>query len=261
MNSIFIQIGNISIYWYSIFILIGIILGYFYAVKESKKFNISESKIIDLIFILIPLSILGARLYYVLFNLDYYIINPSEIFAIWNGGLAIHGGIIAGLIYLYYFAKKNKINFLLLTDITVVSLFIGQALGRWGNFMNSEAYGPITNIQTLENLYVPNFIIDGMFIDGFYRFPTFYFESIACIIGAIVIIILKNKTNIKLGMSTSIYLAWYGVVRFWIESLRTDSLMLSNFKIAQIVSIIMILIALVLAIYSNNKNIKYREAK
>ena len=143
MNPIFMKLGSITIYWYSIFILTALIIGFFITKKEANKHNISTDNIIDLLFFLVPIAILGARIYYVLFNLDYYMLNPIEIVYIWNGGLAIHGAIIAGLLYLIYFVKKRNYNLLLFTDMLAICLFLGQALGRWGNFMNSEAYGAV----------------------------------------------------------------------------------------------------------------------
>lgn len=257
MDAIFLKIGNIYIYWYSLILFVAFLLGCFLTIKEAKKLKIEQSLIEDFIFLTIPICLIGARLYYVLFNLDYYLKYPIDIFKVWEGGLAIHGGILAGLLCLIYFCKKNNINKLKMTDILVVSLIIGQILGRWGNFMNSEAYGPITSLSFLKSLHLPNFIIEGMYIDGFYRHPTFLYESVWNLIGLIFMLIIRNNKKNRLGFLTSLYLVWYGLGRFLIEALRTDSLMFLNLKIAQLVSILMIISGIILFIYAKRKDQKY----
>lgn len=254
MNPILIQIGNIKIYWYSIMILSGFLIASFLITKEAKKFNISKDKITDMLFYTIIIGILGARIYYVIFNLDYYSKNIIDIVKVWEGGLAIHGGIIAGAIFIIFYTKKKNLNTLKIFDICVPGLLIGQALGRWGNFFNQEAHGPITTLEKLK--YLPNFIIKGMYIDGSYYIPTFLYESIICLIGLIIILIIRRTRIPKDGQITGFYLIWYGIARYIIESLRTDSLMLNTLKQAQIISIIMIIIGVFLTI-KGNKNEKY----
>lgn len=253
--STIITIGNFELKWYSFLLLIAFTLGSFLIYINSKKYNLDKNKIIDLIFYLILFSVIGARIYYVIFNIGYYIKYPIEIIKVWEGGLAIHGGIIAGILYLLYFCNKNKINILSLTDLIVPSLAIGQAIGRWGNFFNQEAYGPIVKYEVLKGLHIPNFIINGMYIDNHYHYPTFLFESIWCFLIFITIIILMKINKKSLGLYTSIYLIMYGVERFIVESLRQDSLMLFNLKIAQIVSIIMIIIGIFIQIKGRRKKI------
>lgn len=265
MNPILIEIGNIRIYYYSIMILLGIISGSLLVIKESKKHNISKEKITDMLFYTILFGILGARIYYVIFNIDYYSQNPTEILKVWEGGLAIHGGIISGIIYIIYYTKKNNLNTLLITDICAPGILLGQALGRWGNFFNQEAHGPITTLEHLKNLHIPNFIIEGMKIENNYYIPTFLYESLFCILGLIIILIIRKTKIIKKGNITSFYMIWYGIVRFIIESYRTDSLMMSTLKQAQIISIIMIIIGIIILIISrrqeNYKIInKYKES-
>lgn len=247
-NPIMLDLGIVSIRWYSFFIFLGLVIGGYLIIKESKKWNISEDFIINLMFYLIPLSIIGARAYYVFFNWDYYKENTSEIFAIWHGGLAIHGGIILGLLFIIFYTRKHKIKTLRLTDIIAPALLIGQAIGRWGNFMNGEAHGGATTLEFLKGLHLPQFIIDGMYIDGTYYQPTFLYESIWCLIGFIGILILRRRKYIKIGQPTAFYFVWYGVGRFFIEGMRTDSLMWGSIRIAQLVSIIMIVIGVLLFI-------------
>lgn len=261
MQQVLIEIGGIKIYWYSVMILIGVLLGSYLVLKESKKFNISKEKISDMLFYTIIFGIIGARLYYVLFNLDYYINYPIDIIKVWEGGLAIHGGIIAGAIYLIYYTKKNNLNTLIVTDICVPGLLIGQAIGRWGNFFNKEAHGPVTSIEYLKKLQIPNFIIEGMKIDGEYYIPTFFYESLWCIIGLIIILLIRRLKKIKIGTLTGFYMIWYGIGRYMIESLRTDSLMISALKQAQIISILMILIGLIIIVISQKQERYNQENK
>ena len=255
MNPVIINLGIIEIRWYSVLILLGFILGYYLVINKCKQENIDKTLISDLCFYLIIVSILGARIYYCIFEWKYYINNPIDIIKIWEGGLAIHGGVIAGVIFIYFYTKKKKLEFLKLLDIFAPSLVLGQAIGRWGNFFNGEAYGPITTFENLKNLHIPRFIIDGMYIGGNYHVPTFFYESIGCLIIFIILIILRNKKSTKIGIITSIYFILYGLVRFFIEGLRTDSLMLFNIKVAQLISIFMILIGIYIIIKSLKKKI------
>lgn len=259
MNPIFMEIGSIQIYWYSIFILIGLIIGIYLVIREGKKHNISADMVTDLAFFMIPIALVCARLYFVIFHWDYYSTNLIEIFYVWEGGLAIHGGIIGGLLYLLYFSHKHHIKPLLLTDMIVISLFLGQAIGRWGNFMNGEAFGPATTLEYLQSFPIPNFIVNGMNINGTYHIPTFFYESIGCLIGAIALLLYRRRKQLKLGELTSFYLIWYGFIRFFIEGLRTDSLMLGSIKIAQFVSLVMIFIGVIIFIYSYRKKVLYHE--
>jgi len=258
MDPIIINLFGIEIKWYSFLILIGIIIGIILVLKEAKKFNIPQNLIFDMCFYAIIFGILGARIYYVLFNISYYKYNIIEIFAIWNGGLAIHGGLIAGALTIYLYSKKKKISFLKILDIVAPSVILAQAIGRWGNFFNSEAHGFATTYANLKNLYIPEFIINGMKIGGIYYLPTFYFEFLWCILGFIILLIIRRLKYIKNGTLICTYLIWYSIGRFFIESWRTDSLMIGGFKIAQIISIILFIGALIYIIYLYKKG-KYEE--
>lgn len=246
MNPVLFKFLNLEIRWYSVLVLVAFVIGFFLVVYRSRKRGISPALIYDMSFYLVIFCILGARLYYCLFNLDYYKENLIEVLKIWQGGLAIHGGIIAGIIFLLIYTRKHDIEFLSLTDLIAPSLVLGQALGRWGNFFNQEAYGSATTIFELKRLHVPNFVIDGMYINGTYHHPTFLYESVACLIIFIILMIVSIKS--KRGQLTGVYFILYGIVRYFIESLRTDSLMFSNFKVAQIISILMIIIGMALLI-------------
>lgn len=249
MNPVLIEIGKIKIYWYSVMILIGILLAIMIINKEIKKHNISETKISDMIFYTLIIGMIGARIYYVIFNLEYYTKYPIDIIKIWEGGLAIHGGIIAGTLTMIYYTKKHNLNTLKIFDITVPGLLIGQAIGRWGNFFNQEAYGAITTVAKLKDVGVPDFVINGMYILGEYRQPTFFYESIWNFFGFVALLIIRRYPYLKTGQLSGIYLIWYSILRFIIEGMRTDSLMLGNFKVAQIVSFILLIVGIVLVIY------------
>ncbi len=261
MNPVALKLGNLTVTWYAIFILSGIIVAYILINKESKKYNISSSFVSNLIFWCVIFGIIGARIYYVLFNLDYYMQDPIEIIKIWNGGLAIHGGIIAGIITLVVYCKKYKINILKMTDIACVGVIIAQAIGRWGNFFNGEAHGGIVSRAFLENLHLPNFIIEGMHIGKYYYAPTYLYESVLNVIGFILLIIIRKFKKTKLGNITAVYLIWYGIVRFIIESMRTDSLLLGSIKIAQLISIIMIIIGIIMLVVTSIKCDRYKNVE
>lgn len=256
MEKVALDLGPIQIYWYSIFIFIGMLVACFLIYKEAKKRGIDEDFLVNLTFNTIIIGIIGARLYYVLFNLSYYLDNPVEIFQIWNGGLAIHGGIIAGLLFIIYYCKKHEVNLWKILDIIVVGLIIAQAIGRWGNFFNSEAYGPITTASHLKSLGIPQFIIDGMYILGDYRQPTFFYESVWCLFGFLAMLIIRQYKYLKIGQLTSFYLIWYGIIRFIIEAMRTDSLMLGPLKMAQLVSLVFIVSGIIIFIKSTKTNQK-----
>ena len=246
MNPVLIDLGIVQIYWYSVIVLTAILLGSFLFLKAAKKEGYNEEFLTNTIFYVIIFSIIGARLYYVLFNLGYYFKHPLEIIAVWNGGLAIHGGIIGGTLCLLYHTLKYKKSFLRLTDLIVPSLILGQAIGRWGNFFNSEAHGPQVAKEVLEKLPIPKFVINGMNIDGIYYHPTFFYESIWCIIGFVILIVLSKKVKLRRGGLTGIYFIWYSIARFFIEGLRTDSLMLGSIKVAQLISVLLFILGLYL---------------
>lgn len=260
MNSV-INLGFISIHLYSICLMIAVLLGYNLIVRESVRHGFNDDDIGNMMFYAILFGIIGARVYYCFFNLDYYLSSPLSIFKVWEGGLAIHGGIIAGFITVFYFCKKKKYNLFLVLDFIVIGLIIGQAIGRWGNFFNGEAHGPITSLSYLKSLYLPSFIIKGMHIDGNYYIPTFLYESLWCLLGFIIMYLFRCKRFVKVGYLSAFYFIWYGIERLYVESLRTDSLMFFNFKIAQIISLAMIILGIVIFIYSfKNCNI-YKEER
>ena len=256
MSKIAISIGKINIYWYSICIFLGILSAITLIYKQAHKKNIDDAFLTDLIFYTIICGIIGARIYYVIFNLPYYLSHKLEIFEIWNGGLAIHGGLIFGLITSYIICKKHKVDFEEMLDIIVVGVIIAQSIGRWGNFFNQEDYGNIVSLSHLTSMHIPKFIINRMYIIGNYREPTFLYESIWCFLGFIIMIIIRKFKSLEKGQLTGFYLVWYGIVRFFIEAKRTDSLMILNLKMAQGVSSIFIVLGIILLFKSKFKNKK-----
>ncbi len=253
MNRVAFNIFGFNVYYYSLCILLGVIVAYILITREGKKQGLPKEFISDLIFYTLIIGILGARVYYCVFNLDYYLANPSEILKIYNGGLAIHGGVIAGFIFVYFYTKKKNVSFIKILDIVAPAVIIAQSFGRWGNFFNQEAHGGITTYQNLKNMHIPEFIINGMHIEGKYYYPTFFFESIWCLIGFIILMIARKNKNLKKGFQIGFYFIWYGIGRFFIEALRTDSLMFFGLKIAQIVSLIGIIIGIIIIVTNRNK--------
>ena len=249
MNRVAVDLKVIQIYWYSIFVFVGIFVATILIFMEAKKQIIDDDFMVNLTFKEVIFGILGARLYYVLFNLKYYIANPLDIVQIWNGGLAIHGALIMGIIVLIIECKKNNVKILKMMDIIAVGIIIGQCIGRWGNFFNSEAFGGITTLAKLKAQGIPQFVINGMYIDGAYRQPTFFYESIWCLFGFIALLLIRRYKGLKLGQLTGFYFIWYGAGRFLIEGMRSDSLMLGSIKVAQLVSLLFVIIGISLFLY------------
>ena len=254
MNPVALQLGPISIRWYAICIVSGLILAVYLSMKEALRKKIDPDAIIDFILIAFPLAILGARLYYVIFEWGYYSQHLGEIFAIWNGGIAIYGGLLTGALVLYLFSRRRLIEPIDFLDIAAPSVMIAQSIGRWGNFFNQEAYGAA--VKSLN--YLPSFIRDQMYIDGSYRQPTFLYESIWNLLGFLLILILRRKPQfLRQGEVTAFYLIWYGFGRMIIEGMRTDSLMFAGLRVSQWLSMILILVGLAIILYQRRKKAPY----
>ena len=206
MNPVIFSIGNFEIRWYSVMLLLAFIVASFFINRETKRFDVDKDFMFNLIFWTLIFGIIGARIYYVIFDWEYFSSNINEIWQIWNGGLAIHGGIIAGLLTILIYTKKYNLRLIRYLDFIVVGLIIGQAIGRWGNFFNSEAHGLATSLEHLKNLHIPEFIINGMQINGVYYTPTFFYESLGCILGFIIILIIRRNKYTKVGTPTALYL-------------------------------------------------------
>lgn len=247
------NLGPLSVRWYGIIIAVGILLGYFVAQRALVKAGLHKDTLVDIIFYSALFGFIAARIYFVIFQWPYYAENPSEIIKIWHGGIAIHGGLIGGFIAGVIVCKVKNLNPFQIGDIVAPSIILAQGIGRWGNFMNHEAHGGSVSRAFLEQLHLPNFIIENMYINGQYYHPTFLYESIWDVAGFIILVNIRK--NLKLGETFFLYLTWYSIGRFFIEGLRTDSLMLtSNIRVAQLVSILLILISISLIVY---RRIKY----
>src|SRR3954454_1875032 len=254
IDPVAIAFGPLQVHWYGVIIGLAIILALYIAVRETDKRGLDKDVFMDLMLWAIPIAILSARLYYVIFEWNYYSQNPGEIIAIWNGGLAIHGALIGGVITAIVFTKKRQVSFWQLVDIAAPSIILGQAIGRWGNFINQEAHGGEVTRAFLENLQLPEFIINQMYINGAYYHPTFLYESIWNIVGFILLILLR-RVNLRRGELFLSYVIWYSVGRFFIEGLRTDSLMIGGLRMAQTISVVLILGAVLILIYRRKKNL------
>ena len=244
-----------NIYLYGVVIALGFIVAILYCSKRAPEFGLKADDFYDFMIWLIPCSILGARLYYVLFQGDYYFKHPREILAVWQGGLAIYGGIIAGVLTCWAVCRKKKISVPAMLDLCSFGLFIGQAIGRWGNFFNREAFGAETEIFCRMGLTAP----DGSTI---YVHPTFLYESVWNLIGlALLIRFTKRGKRRYNGQCILLYFFWYGLGRAWIEGLRTDSLYLggTGLRVSQLLSVVLVLVSGTL-LYLNRHNHSLRDA-
>ncbi|CAH0344805.1 prolipoprotein diacylglyceryl transferase [Bacillus sp. CECT 9360] len=248
LNPIAFELGSLQVHWYGLIIGTGVLLALYLAVRESERRGLNKDTFVDLILYAVPIAIVSARIYYVLFEWDYYSQNPGEIIAIWNGGIAIHGALIGSVVTAIVFARIKKLSFWKIADIAAPSILLGQAIGRWGNFMNQEAHGGEVSRAFLEGLFLPDFIINQMYINGAYYHPTFLYESVWNIVGVVILILLR-KANLRQGELFLGYVIWYSIGRFFIESLRTDSLMLTEtLRIAQVISVVLLVVAVGLII-------------
>jgi len=268
INPVALEIGDIKIYWYGIIIALGFMLAVLLGMKDSRKFGIDPENIIDLVLFAAPVGIICARLYYVIFNLEYYINNPSEIYRIWHGGLAIYGGIIGAIIVAYFFAKRRKIRILNLLDLGMPYFLMAQAIGRWGNFINQEAFGSNTSLPWgMTGDKISSYLIDlelqGYDVDPYMPVhPTFFYEFLWNIIG-FAILLWYRKRRKREGEVFCLYMIWYGAGRAWIEGLRTDSLMLGPFRVSQVLSVILAIAFLIIFILrrKNKENLQEQEAQ
>ena len=248
IDRVAIHIGSIQIYWYGIIIGMGVFIGLWLAMRESERRGLDKDLFVDLLIYAVPISIISARIYYVIFEWSYYKDHLGDIYKIWNGGIAIHGALIGAVITTIIFARSRNISFWKIADIAAPSLILAQAIGRWGNIINQEAYGGEVSRQFLENLMLPDFIIDQMYIQGAYHHPTFLYESLWNLAGFGLLLLLR-KVNLRLGEVFLTYVIWYSIGRYFIEGLRTDSLMLfGEFRMAQLLSLILIMGGIILLI-------------
>ena len=267
LNRVAFTIGNLPVYWYGIMIATGFLLGMVYVFKRSKEFGIDIDRFIDVIVVSTIGAIIGARIYYVAFKWDYYSEHLNEVFSLRNGGIAIYGGLIGAFLVGYFMCRYKKIKVLSATDIIVGGFFIGQCIGRWGNFFNIEAFGGNTSLPWgMTSNSIASYLAShkaeleaiGMNIDpNMPVHPTFFYESLWCLIG-FIIIALYTKHRKYDGELTLMYAAIYGAERFIVEGLRTDSLMWGSLRVSQVLAGICVIICIAALIVLNKK---YKEGK
>ena len=238
-----------EIYFYGVIIAAAFILAALFCARKAAEFGLTSDGLFDLVIWLIPACIIGARLYYVLFKLDYFIANPSKIFSVRDGGLAIYGGIIAGVITGIIWSRRKKIPVFAVGDLAAFGLLIGQAVGRWGNFINREAFGAVTDVFCRMGLTMPG-------QETLYVHPTFLYESLWNLAGLIILCVLSKLGKRKYdGQFFWSYILWYGLGRAWIEGLRTDSLYIgsTDIRVSQLLAAVSALAALIVLIVNAKK--------
>ena len=241
MDRVAFTLFGVDIMWYGILMEIGMVLAVFIALKEAKRLGIKEDDILNLAIIAIPCGLIGARLYYVIFNWSYYSGNISEILNFRGGGMAIHGGLLGGVLAGYIYTKVKKLNFFKMADCVVLGIPLAQAIGRWGNYLNKEDHGGPTDLPW------------GIMVDGVKVHPTFLYESIWDL-GVFIFLMLFRKKQKYEGQILVYYITLYSIGRFFIEGLRTDSLMLGPLRMAQVISLGFILIGVILNYVLSKKN-------
>ncbi|TDO87808.1 phosphatidylglycerol:prolipoprotein diacylglycerol transferase [Halanaerobium saccharolyticum] len=248
IDPILIRFFSLEIRWYGFLIVLALLISLFILkllLKGEERLNFEF--FLDFIIIAFPLGILGARLYYVVFNIQYYINRPAKIMAVTDGGLAIHGGLLVGIIILCLLAKRKEKNILLALDYLAPLTAFSQSIGRWGNFFNQEAYGQIVS-ESYYSLF-PDFIKKQMYIRGAYREAAFFYESAADFMLFVFLLFYLGSDIKKDGEVFSLYLIFYSIFRFFIEEQRTDSLFIADFKVAKLISLILIFIGISLFYY------------
>lgn len=238
---ILIEIGPLTIRWYGLLIAIAVLIGITLSQYLAERRNVNPEFLADLAIWLVVAAIPSARLYYVLFEWQSYAQNPGDIVAIWKGGIAIHGAILGGTLATLIFCRLKQVSFWQMADLVAPSLILGQAIGRWGNFFNSEAFGRPTDVPW--KLYIPPVNRPPGYEIYDYFHPTFLYESLwnLMVFGILITLFfrgLRSKSKLKVGTLFLVYMVGYSAGRFWIEGLRMDSLMLGPLRIAQIVSLV-----------------------
>ncbi|MDN2452752.1 prolipoprotein diacylglyceryl transferase [Lactobacillus sp. UCMA15818] len=240
LNPVAFSLGPIEVRWYGIIISSAVVIATYLSVSEGKKRGIAEDNIYDLILWGLPVAIICARVYYVIFEWGYYSQNLSQIYRIWDGGIAIYGGLIGAVIVLVTLCKKRGFSSWLMLDVAAPTVIMAQGIGRWGNFMNQEAHGRVTTLSFLQGLHLPDFIIKQMNIAGTYYQPTFLYESVWDLTGFVLLMLLRHREHLfKRGEVFFAYVIWYSFGRFFIEGMRTDSLMLGPLRVSQWLSVIL----------------------
>lgn len=246
-DPVVIAIGPLTIKWYGVIMATAFLLGIWLAYRRAESQGYDTDHLINMITLIIPLSIIGARLYFVIFEWEAYRHDPLDALAVWRGGLAIHGGLLGGTLAGLWYIRKYRLPLRQTADMLAPSIILGQAIGRWGNFFNQEAHGGAVSREFIAHF--PVFIQNQMFINGAYYHPTFLYESLwnFTIFG---ILMYKWRNRNFTGEIALLYLSLYSLGRFFIEGLRTDSLMLGPIRVAQLVSALLFIIGVAGYFYS-----------
>lgn len=251
LNPVAFNLGSLSVKWYGILMATGVLVATLMAISEGKRRQIMPDDFIDFLLWAVPIGFICARIYYVVFEWGYFSQHPNEIIAIWNGGIAIYGGLIGGLVVLIIFCNHRLLPTWLMLDIIAPGVMAAQVIARWGNFMNQEAHGAKTSLAFLQSLHLPDFVIQQMYINGSYYQPTYLYESFFNLIGLILILSLRHRHHFfKRGEVFLTYILWYSVVRFIVEGMRTDSLYIANtIRVSQALSLVLFIAGIVILIY------------
>lgn len=240
-NPIAFEVFGLEVRWYGILIAFGMLIGVLISCKRAPGHGLTDEDVLDVCLWTLPIGVIGARIYYVLFNLDYYH-SLGSMLDIRAGGLAIHGGLIFGIITAYLVCKHKKIDPLNMLDLVIPAVALGQAIGRWGNFFNGEAHGGPTDLPW------------AIVVDGVKVHPTFLYESIWCLILFFALSYFDKKIRTANGQTFALYMIFYSLERFFVEALRTDSLMIGPFKQAQVISLCAIAAGIMLYAYVTKKS-------
>ncbi|WP_410513035.1 prolipoprotein diacylglyceryl transferase [Paenibacillus sp. BR2-3] len=225
LDPIVFTIGSLPVHWYGLILGFGALVGLFLAIREGKRFGIPQEFFMDMLLLGFPSAIIGARIYYVAFKWNDYKDNPMDVFKIWNGGIAIYGALIGAIICAILYFRYKGYPFWRLVDICAPGLLAGQMIGRWGNFVNQEAYGGVVEESFLrDKLNLPDFIVNQMYIGDAFHHPTFLYESLWSLLGIALLMVLRRQKFLRAGELFLSYFIWYSIGRFFIEALRTDSL-------------------------------------
>lgn len=262
-DPIAIHVGH-GIYWYGIILAAAMLAGLLLCMKQAKRYGIKEDHVLDMVLWAVPSCIIGSRIYYVIFNLELYrnadgTLNWGRMVAIWDGGLAIYGTVIVAVIVVFFYTRHKKLSFFAMTDLGVLGLILGQIIGRWANFINREAFGGLTDLPWRMRLWVTS----SQYIEVH---PTFLYESLWNLVGLGLLLFVISKGRRFDGENTWFYFLWYGLGRFWIEGLRTDSLYLFDWtfmgqpiRVSQALSLVLAIVAALMLFY--NIRIKKRTAE
>ncbi|WP_087842262.1 prolipoprotein diacylglyceryl transferase [Lactiplantibacillus plantarum] len=256
LNPIALRLGPIQVHWYGVIIASAVVIAVALAVREGQRRGVRPDDIYDMILWALPFTLIAARTYYVIFQWSYYRQNPGEIIRIWDGGIAIYGGLIGAGIVVILFCRSRFIPTWLMLDIAAPTVIMGQGIGRWGNFMNQEAFGRVTSLSFLQGLHLPDWLINQMYICGAYRQPTFLYESVWDLLGFALLMLTRHRTHwYKQGDVFLTYVAWYAFGRFFTEGMRTDSLMLFNvIRVSQALSVVLFFGSIGLMIWRRHHN-------